>query len=152
VIALRPFTEEDDAALISWLPTPEAMLLWTGPMLSWPLDTAQIEKLRADPTFTIFTAIDESGEALGHIELIATGDGEARMGRVLVDPSKQGRGIGEQMVRAVIAAAESRGIHTLALFVLPGNARAIALYEKLGWRHAGESTQMSGALLMELAL
>lgn len=44
----------------------------------------------------------------------------------------------------------ARGIRSLTLFVLPDNARAIALYEKLGFEHRGPSEQLRGALLMEL--
>lgn len=149
MLALRRFEPRDDEALISWLPTPEELYLFTGPRLVWPLDSAQLDGLRADAAFTPFTA-ELDGAVVGHIELVSTGEGEARVARVLIAPDRQGRGLGEQLVRAALAEARARGIRSLTLFVLPDNARAIALYEKLGFEHRGPSEVLSGALLMEL--
>jgi ribosomal protein S18 acetylase RimI-like enzyme len=149
LISLRRFEPRDDASLISWLRTPEELYLFTGPRLRWPLDTTQLDGLRADESFTPFTA-ELDGAAVGHIELVSTGEGRARVARVLIAPELQGRGLGEQLVRAVLAEARARGIRSLTLFVLPDNARAIALYEKLGFEHRGPSEQLHGALLMEL--
>jgi ribosomal protein S18 acetylase RimI-like enzyme len=149
VLFLRKFEPRDDASLVSWLRTPEELYLFTGPRLRWPLDIPQLDGLRADESFTQFTA-ELEGTAVGHIELVSTGEGQARVARVLVAPELQGRGLGEQLVRAVLAEARARGIHSLTLFVLPDNARAIALYEKVGFEHRGPSEQLHGALLMEL--
>lgn len=152
MIALRAFAEHDDAALISWLRTPEELALFTGPRLTWPLTTDQLDELRATPEFSAFTAVDEHGTAVGHIELVSTGTDSARVARVLVDPAQRGRGLGRQLMRGIIAIASRRGIRSLALFVIEGNAPAITLYENLGFEHRGPSEQLSGALLMQLEL
>ncbi len=151
MISLRRFEPDDDAALISWVRSPEELVLFTGPVLTWPLTTDQLDGLRANPLFTAFTAI-EAGEVVGHIELISTGPDSARMGRVLVDPAQRGRGLGEQLVRAFIAEAAARGIRTLGLFVFPDNIPAVRLYEKLGFEHRGPSDLLPGSDVMELAL
>lgn len=78
---------------------------------------------------------------------MSTGVAEARIARVLVDPARQGRGLGEQLLRAVVGAARERGIRVLTLRVIPTNARAIGLYEKLGFVFTGED---DGALTMRL--
>ena len=44
------------------------------------------------------------------------------------------KGIGSIMFREMIAAARARGIRQLELEVVEGNDRAIALYEKMGFR------------------
>lgn len=152
MLKLREFLPRDDAALISWVPTPDDLYLFTGPRLTWPLDSPQLDELRADPSFTAFTAVDEDEQPAGHVELVGTGEHSARLARVLVDPALRGRGLGEQLVLLALVTAKERGIRQLALFVFPGNARAIALYEKLGFEHRGPSDQLSGALLMELEL
>lgn len=152
MITLRAFAPADDAALISWLRTPDELTLFTGPRLTWPLTTEQLDELRATPEFSPFTAVDEDGTPVGHIELVSTGPTSARVARVLVDPAQRGRGLGEQLTRAIIAEAAERGIRSLALFVFPDNTPAITLYEKLGFEHRGPSDQLSGALLMELLL
>ena len=151
MISLRSFEPADDAALISWLRSPEELVLFTGPVLSWPLTADQLDALRANPKFTAFTATD-ADEVVGHIELISTGPDSARMGRVLVDPAKRGLGLGEQLVRALIAEAAARGIRTLGLFVFPDNTPAVRLYEKLGFENCGASDLLAGSEVMELAL
>jgi ribosomal protein S18 acetylase RimI-like enzyme len=146
-VLLRPFDPADDAELISWLRTAEELYLFTGPRLTFPLDSAQLDEIRADATITPFTAVVD-GTAVGHIELVSTGDAQARIARVLVDPARQGQGLGERLLRSVIAEARGRGIRLLTLRVIPTNARAIALYEKLGFVAAGEE---DGAIVMELS-
>ncbi|MCU1409761.1 MAG: hypothetical protein JWR04_468 [Rhodoglobus sp.] len=143
---LRPFEPADDAALISWLRTPEELYIFTGPRLTFPLDSAQLDEIRADATLTPFTATVD-GAAVGHIELVSTGEARARIARVLVDPERQGQGLGEQLLRAVLGEARERGIRRLTLRVVPTNARAIALYEKLGFVLTGTEEGMN---LMEL--
>ena len=143
---LRTFEPADDAALISWLRTPEELYIFTGPRLTFPLDSAQLDEIRADATITAFTAVVDGAPA-GHIELVSTGEHRARIARVLVDPARQGQGLGEQLLRAVLVEAEGRGIRTLTLRVVPTNARAIALYDKLGFVRTGDEENMN---LMEL--
>jgi len=143
---LRPFEPADDAALISWLRTPEELYIFTGPRLTFPLDSAQLDEIRADATLTPFTATAD-GAVVGHIELVSTGEARARIARVLVDPALQGRGLGEQLLRTVLDEARERGIRALTLRVVPTNARAIALYEKLGFVLTGTEENMN---LMEL--
>ena len=48
-------------------------------------------------------------------------------------PAYRGMGIGEKLTRHVIAQARAEGAAQLRLLVLPGNARAIALYNKIGF-------------------
>lgn len=139
---LRPFVPADDAELTSWLRTPEELYIFTGPRLSFPLDSAQLDEIRADDTITPFTA-EADGAVVGHIELVSTGEASARIARVLVDPARQGQGLGEQLLRAVIAEARERGIRMLTLRVIPTNARAIALYEKLGFVRTGDEEGMN---------
>lgn len=146
MLRLRPFVPADDAGLISWLRTAEELYVFTGPRLSFPLDSAQLDEIRADAAITPFTAT-ENGTAVGHIELVSTAPARARIARVLVDPARQGEGLGEQLLRAVLAEARERGIRMLTLRVIPTNSRAIALYEKLGFTPAGEEEGMN---LMEL--
>lgn len=48
------------------------------------------------------------------------------------------KGIGTAMFRELIGAARQRGISQLELEVVEGNGRAMALYEKMGFRVAAE--------------
>jgi ribosomal protein S18 acetylase RimI-like enzyme len=59
-------------------------------------------------------------------------DGFTEVSAVCTHPDFQGRGLGEAFVRAVAADIQRRG-DVVFLHVYAGNARAIALYERLGF-------------------
>ncbi|WP_297205985.1 ribosomal protein S18-alanine N-acetyltransferase [uncultured Pluralibacter sp.] len=61
---------------------------------------------------------------------------EATLFNIAVDPAHQRRGLGRELLEAVIDAVEKRGVATLWLEVRASNAAAIALYESLGFNEA----------------
>lgn len=64
--------------------------------------------------------------------------GYTEISAVCTHPSVQGRGLGEALVRAVAAPIQAAG-GTPFLHVATGNARAIALYERLGFTRRAEA-------------
>lgn len=56
---------------------------------------------------------------------------------VYVAPAAQGRGVGRQLMEAVIVASEEAGIWTLTSGILPENAASLALHERAGFRIVG---------------
>jgi ribosomal protein S18 acetylase RimI-like enzyme len=52
-------------------------------------------------------------------------------------PPYRGQGIGERLIRAAIDAARARGFERLELSVYGRNARAAALYRRVGFVHEG---------------
>ena len=63
--------------------------------------------------------------------------GEADMMNVAVFPEYRRRGIGEQLVLALVKKLAEAGNYRLSLEVRVSNQAARALYEKLGFRQAG---------------
>ncbi len=63
--------------------------------------------------------------------------GEAQITNVAILPAYRGRGIGTQLMAAVIAAAKERGATAMTLEVRPSNVPALALYHHYGFREAG---------------
>lgn len=61
---------------------------------------------------------------------------EATLFNIAVDPAHQRRGLGRELLEAVIDEVEKRGVATLWLEVRASNAAAIALYESLGFNEA----------------
>jgi ribosomal protein S18 acetylase RimI-like enzyme len=60
-------------------------------------------------------------------------------------PAHQGVGVGKRLMQAAQAWARSRGETQLYLYVLEGNAPAIAFYERQGWTFSGaEPDHMGG--------
>jgi RimJ/RimL family protein N-acetyltransferase len=145
MITLRPFKRADFATLIGWVPSPEFLLQWAGPQLTYPLDAAQLERSLQEaetdpPCRLIFTAVD-NGARIGHIELarIDRRNRSATLSRVLVgEPSQRGRGAGLQMVRHVLRIGfEQLALHRIDLVVFDFNASAIACYERAGFVREG---------------
>ena len=68
---------------------------------------------------------------------------------IAVHPSARGTGLGAAFMQYLHAAAAARGAKTIRLKVYAHNARAKALYERLGYIAAGES---GGQLLYTLEL
>ncbi len=68
---------------------------------------------------------------------------------IAVHPSARGTGLGAAFMQYLHAAATARGAKSIRLKVYADNLRAKALYERLGYRSAGES---DGQLLYTLAL
>jgi RimJ/RimL family protein N-acetyltransferase len=145
MIELAPFSEEDIPPLLGWIRSPEELLLWTASSFGYPLTHEHIRRHLRDSAARgdrlIFKAVDAaSGEAVGHIELgvLDPRNQSARIGRVLLAPAARGRGLGEAMLRAALAHAfDQLRAHRVELGVFDVNPRAIALYERVGFRREG---------------
>ena len=60
---------------------------------------------------------------------------EVELARIIVDPEVRGRGIGAELVRALLVPALAAGYSEVFLRVRPENAVAIRVYEAIGMRH-----------------
>jgi L-amino acid N-acyltransferase YncA len=66
---------------------------------------------------------------------------------IYVERDSRGRGVGRQLLAAVVDAARALAYHKLVLAAFPTNARGMALYEALGFRTVGvyrEQGQLDG--------
>lgn len=61
---------------------------------------------------------------------------------VYVHRDHRGKGLGRELMRALIAAAGARGVHALVGGIDASNAGSIALHEGLGFRHVGTLPQV----------
>jgi len=85
-------------------------------------------------------AVNGAGEVVGWCD-ISRRDGEGpeirgRLGMGLLS-GYRGRGIGERLARAAIEEARAKGMTRVELEVFATNARAYALYDRLGFRETG---------------
>jgi GNAT superfamily N-acetyltransferase len=75
---------------------------------------------------------------VGVVGVVVDRAGYAEMKRLYVAPGARGRGLGERLVRAAMAAAADLGCQRLRLETIPGAMdTAIALYHRLGFRPTG---------------
>ncbi len=105
------------------------------------------------PKWTTLLAADaETGDLLGFVQLREGAAGPTVRGRdpieiqrLYVDFAFHGRGLAKALMVAAEAAAREAGWSTLWLGVWEKNARAIAFYEKCGFRHVGEHPFLLGS-------
>ncbi len=85
---------------------------------------------------TLFLVAEEEGSIVGYcgaVMVINEGD----ITNVAVSPNRQGRGIGRQLVQAMIQRTQDKGVTQLHLEVRASNQRAISLYQSLGFERVG---------------
>ncbi|MEW1962273.1 GNAT family N-acetyltransferase [Microbacterium sp. NPDC077644] len=129
---LRRRTATDCESVVRWIPDVDALYLFTGPRLRWPLDAVQLSGME-DEGYSGWTLVeDESGEALGHFDLAVDGK-VARLGRVCIDPMRRGQGLAHVLVGFAIDRARSLGASEMRLNVIVGNDAAIRTYERAGF-------------------
>jgi len=101
--------------------------------------------------------VARSGDCVvGHAAYVASADAEPELA-VFVHQDYQGRGIGTELCRHLIATAAAADRDALVLEVEPTNRRAITVYEKLGFervteRSADEPLRRSLSFEMRLPL
>jgi GNAT superfamily N-acetyltransferase len=82
----------------------------------------------------IFFALD-GDEAIGTVASARVSDTTFELAKMAVSPSHQGRGLGRLLGEAAIAYARSQGATMMFLDTSSKLPTAIALYERLGFRH-----------------
>jgi len=135
---LVPFAPEHDAALIAWSPDPDALLLWAGRELTFPLTSDQLDAHRASAEISgaahLYTAVEDR-IPVGHGEIGRIEEGTGTLMRVVLDPQQRGRGRGEWLVRRLVAEGFDRhGLDRLLLNVFAGNEPALRCYTRCGFR------------------
>ena len=98
-------------------------------------------KVLGDPERSIITpggqilfALD-GDEAIGTVAMVRYTAARYELAKMAVEPSHQGRGIGEMLGAAAIVYARDAGADTVFLLTNSSLAGAIRLYERLGFRH-----------------
>ena len=77
--------------------------------------------------------LDRSGGVAGYA-ILSIAAGEAHILNLCVDPKYRQLGYGEKLLDAVLAQAAGAEVREIFLEVRPSNRKAIALYEKKGFR------------------
>ena len=101
---------------------------WMGTMIPFPLTIQALQDLEG--IFSIF----EGREFVGLIQKIRLEDSNLHIGRFLINPQKQGQGLGSQALRKFLSLVFENGdIDSISLNVYEANQRAKNLYQKEGF-------------------
>ena len=152
VTRLRPVSPEDLPALLAILDEPEVACWWRR---------AEWERVDEKDALTLVIDLNADGAVGGCIQYTEETDPDYLSAAVdiFVGTAAQGRGVGPDAMRTLIAwLFDVRGHHRLTVDPAAENARAIHVYEKLGFRPVGvlrryervEGDVWRDALLMEL--
>ncbi|WP_167133420.1 GNAT family N-acetyltransferase [Paramicrobacterium chengjingii] len=130
---VRRRTSSDCANVVRWVPDAEALYLFTGPRLKWPLTATQLADMEQICGFSAWVMVEaETATLVGHFDLMLNGH-EARVGRILIAPEMRGRGLARVLLRSVTERARELGASRLVLNVIVGNEPAIRAYESAGF-------------------
>jgi len=151
-VVLRPLTDDDAPAILDILAEPGVAAWWRR--ATWDQVTEE--------GASVF-AMTVDGETVGCIQFSEETDPDYRHAAldIFVADAWQNRGVGSDAMRTLIGyLTERRGHHRLTVDPAVANARAIHVYEHLGFRAVGimrayERTADSSwrdALLMELVV
>ncbi|MGC1212781.1 MAG: GNAT family N-acetyltransferase [Micromonospora sp.] len=94
-------------------------------------------RLAIPGSYNVVSLLD--GQPVGMVSGVPTEqDGVVELISMYVTPAARGRGVGDQLVRAVERWAREVRARTLRLSVAEGNPNAWALYQRNGFRETGE--------------
>jgi ribosomal-protein-alanine N-acetyltransferase len=80
--------------------------------------------------------MERDGQLIGYGVLSIAAD-EAHVLNICIDPFTQSRGLGRQLLRALVQLAGDRGAQRVFLEVRPSNTPALALYHSEGFNEIG---------------
>ena len=136
MLGLRPYKKADADTVLSWSVDERAFYQWSaGVMGKYPLTR---EEFGLVDSLMAFTAFDENGIA-GFFTLRNPGDkrDELRIGFVIIDPERRGRGTGKEMLLLGIRYAfDIYGARKVSLGVFENNKPAYYCYKAAGFKDA----------------
>ena len=139
-LTLRPYKPSDAAVIASWLKSEYLMRQWCADRYEHypvtPEDMNTYHERYIDGQRSRALTMRDGDDIVGYITLRVPADNptEQRLGFVIVDDSKRGRGLGKVLVTmAVKYAFETLGATKVSLGVFENNPSAIHCYEAAGF-------------------
>ncbi len=144
-LKLRPYKPKDGEAIASWIKDERALRKWSSDRYgAFPITADDINykylKCNGDceeeDNFYPMTAVDENGP-VGHLILRYTNAEKTtiRLGFIIVDDSKRGRGYGKRMIQMAIRYAfDMLKAEKITLGVFDNNPSAYYCYKAAGFR------------------
>jgi aminoglycoside 6'-N-acetyltransferase len=154
-LLLEPVGSEHAERLQELRRAPEVARWWDPPPEGWPL--------KDEPDMSALAVVVD-GEVAGYVQFWEDPDPDSRHADVdiFLGPGVQDRGLGSETMRTVVRhLIDDRGHHRVTLSTAVDNARAIHVYEKVGFRRVGvmrkaalshRTGEWEDELLMELVV
>jgi len=129
-VILRPIAPADREPLKAIRDEPEVIRWWGEQTAEWPGDDDSVEEW----------VVELDGAVVGFVQFSEEPHDDYRHADIdmLLATAVHGQGLGTDTMRAITRyLIEQRGHHRLTLTTWPHNARAIHVYEKVGFRQVG---------------
>lgn len=133
-----PSLESHVEVLSTWFLTKEEIQNWGGPLLRFPIILDQFKKDIGWDIVTSYSLLDNN-ELIGFVQVFDK-FGYKHIGRVSIDPSKRGMGLGARLIKELFLEYKNCQ-KAFSLFVYKDNVIAKNMYEKLGFEICDESKE-----------
>lgn len=133
-VVLRPLTRDDASVLLAILADPEVARWWGA------YDTARLERDFYQPgaAHTYIVEVDNAPAGLVQFHEVSDPDYRSAGIDITLRDAYQGQGLGTEALRTLIRyLIGERGHHRITIDPAADNARAIHVYEKVGFRPVG---------------
>jgi ribosomal protein S18 acetylase RimI-like enzyme len=130
---LAPFLPLHSDLVASWATTSSELSFWAA--LDQVPTPETFAGWHADPDVCPYLLVAERPIAYGEI-WVAAEDDEVELARVLVDPAARNGGLGQALVRLLVARSRTLGVSTAWVRVVPENLAAIRCYTAAGFSPA----------------
>ena len=143
---LRAYVREDSPVIAKWIGTEKELYQWSAdrygffPLLDYSIDENYAPAMETG-RFIPLTIVDEDACIVGHLIIRypdENDDSSVRLGFVVVDPAKRGKGFGSELIRLAVEYVKSNLTATrVDLGVFDNNPNARKCYESAGFKVYG---------------
>ena len=98
----------------------------------------EITDLALEPSVLAHVALDSTEKTVLGFSLARCAGEEAEILTIVIDPARQGGGLGRLLLQTQLDVMLAQGVHEVFLEVEAGNAAALSLYKRLGFAQVGE--------------
>lgn len=144
MIKLRKYCNSDAEQIVSWFKDEYTFRLWSADRYEhYPItaeDMNQYYSQYSDDELCKLTAVEENGELAGHITIRFLDENRkiARLGFVIINDTKRGKGYGKQLVlSAVKYAFDELKADKVTIGVFEQNTTAFRCYLSCGFKPVG---------------
>jgi RimJ/RimL family protein N-acetyltransferase len=135
---VRPAQPTDAPEITGWFPDAQAVRLWGGSEVPYPLAPEWLAREFRSRTRAYFVIAEDPEQPLGLVGMRRHfRHGRVHLIRVAVKPERRGEGLILPLIDTVAAVARAGGADRLTLNVYGSNAPAIRAYEKAGFKQFG---------------
>jgi ribosomal protein S18 acetylase RimI-like enzyme len=132
-VQLQRFEDAQLPELMTWFPDREACTVWGGPGFRFPFSADTFREDTKLDRLSTWALLDDDRALAGFGQYYLRA-GRCHLGRLAIAPGMRGLGLGSTLVRELCRVGSADvGVDSYSLFVMPGNERALRLYQRLGF-------------------